>query len=199
MALTIERGIFQSFNSSTYTATVLLIEATSATLIGVPIATHIDGTSAQSGALCAVLFFDEANYTDAVVIAIYPNATQGIPTPPPGRVVFVTGFQQVNAAALTSGVTATYTLTGGGSGIPGGVLGVLWKAYFTSPTVGASVTLCPHAAANNNAYASIGNIQVANQYANADGVLQVDANGQIDVKPTGGNVTFTLYTYGYVI
>jgi hypothetical protein len=197
VALTIERGIFQSFNSATYTATVLLLEATSATLTNVPIATHIDGTSAQVGALCAVLFFDEQNYSDAVIIAIYPNSSLGVPTPPPGRVVFVTGYQQVNAAALTSGSTYTYTLTGAG-GIPSGALGVIYKAYFTSPSVGASMTLCPHGAADNNAYGSIGNIQVANQYANTTGVLQVDASGKIDVKPTGGNATFTLYTHGYV-
>lgn len=199
MTLAIQRGIFQSFNSATYTASVLLIEATSATLTGVPIATFVDGTSAQVGALCAVLFFDDQNPQDAVVIAIYPNGSAGVPAPAPGRVVFVAGFQQVNAAALVSGSTYTYTLVGGGSGIPAGALGVVWKGYFTSPTVGASMTLCPHAASNNNAYASIGNTQVANQYANGDGLLPVDANGQIDVKPTGGNVTFTLYTYGYSI
>src|SRR5579885_2701522 len=67
----IKRGILQSFSPVTYTAAVLLFEATSYALSGVPVANHIDGTSALAGALCAVLFFDEHNQQDAVIIAIF--------------------------------------------------------------------------------------------------------------------------------
>ena len=108
-----------------------------------------------------------------MVIATYANGASGLPAPAPGRITFVTGYRQVNAADLTNGSTYTYGLTGGGSGIPAGALGVIYKAYFTSPSAGASLTICPHAAGDNNAYQSIGNIQVANQYANGGGLVQV--------------------------
>src|SRR5439155_21910272 len=97
MAQLIARGILMSFDRSTYTASVLMLEATSCTLKNVPVSTHVDGSSAQVGALCAVLFFDAHNSSDAVVLAVFPNGSQGVPVPPPGRVVFVTAAQQVNA------------------------------------------------------------------------------------------------------
>ncbi len=195
----IKRGIIQAFSASTYTVSVLLFEATSTFLIGVPVSNAIDGTSALAGALCAVIFFDEQNPQDAVVIATFPNGTSGLPSPAPGRVVFVTGYRQINAAVIAANATQTFTLTGGSSGIPSGALGVIYKAYFTSPTVGASLQLLPHAASDHNAYAAIGNIQVANQYANGGGLLQVDANGQIDITANQGAATVTLYTHGYVM
>lgn len=139
MGQVIKRGILQAFNSGNYTASLLLLEATSSFLTGVPVSNAADGTSALPGALCAVLFFDEHNPQDAVVIAVFPNGTQGVPSPAPGRVTFVPSYLQVNTASIAAGVTNTYTLIGGSSGIPTGVLGVLYKAYFTSATVGAYV------------------------------------------------------------
>src|SRR5689334_8779372 len=103
MGQAIKRGILQSFDPTTYTASVLVLEATSAYLTGVPMATHLDGTSAQSGAYCAVLFFDEQNLADAVVLAVYPNSSQGVPSPAPGRIVMVTPALQVNAVSVSSG------------------------------------------------------------------------------------------------
>ncbi len=194
--LSIKRGLLISFNNANYTANVLIMEATSAYLQGVPIACHMDGTSAIANAPCAVLFFDEQNLNDAVVIAVYPNSTEGYPSPPPGRTTFVAGFQQINASAISSGNTSTFTLTGSG-GIPAGALGVLYKAYFTSATVGAYINIAPHAAADITAYASIGNIQVANASVNGCGVLQLDSSGKIDIKANVGNCTVTLYTHGY--
>ena len=160
----IKRGLLQSFNPATYTASVLLFEATSFALAGVPVANHIDGTSAVIGSLCAVLFFDEHNPQDAVVIA----------------------------------TTQTYTLTGASSGIPVGALGVLYKAFFTSPTVGAYIQLAPHGASDSTAYASIGNIAIANSYLDGMGILQVNATGSIDISANAGACTVTLYTYGYI-
>ena len=195
----IKRGILQSFSPATYTASVLLFEATSCALSGVPIANHIDGTSALAGALCAVLFFDEHNQQDAVIIAIFANGPNGLPTPPPGRLTFVTAYKQISGDVISSGNTNVYTLTGGSSGIPQGALGVIFKASFTCPTTGASLLLAPHAAADITAYAAIGNITVANSTLDGMGLLPVDAAGKIDVKANGGTCTVTLYTYGYVI
>jgi hypothetical protein len=194
----IQRGIIQAFSTSTYTASVLLFEATSHFLTGVPVSNAIDGTSGLVGALCAVLFFDEQNPQDAVVIATFANGASGLPSPAPGRVTFVTGYRQVNAVTIPANTIQTFTLAGAG-GIPPGALGVVYKAYVTGPTVGTSITLSPHNASDNNAYQAVGNIQVANQYANGGGLVQVDANGQIDIRAVLGNATVTLYTHGYVV
>ncbi len=190
----IKRGILQSFNPMNYTASVLLFEATSFALAGVPVANHIDGTSAVVGALCAVLFFDEHNPQDAVIIATFA----ALPTPPPGRVTFVPGYQQLSNVTITAGTTQAYTLISGAGGIPAGILGVLYKAFFTSPTVGAYIQLAPYGASDITAYASIGNIALANSYLDGMGVLQVDATSSFDIKANVGACTVTLYTYGYI-
>jgi hypothetical protein len=194
----IKRGILISFNPAAYTANILILEATSAFLQGIPVACHMDGTSAQVNSLCAVLFFDEQNYTDAVVLAVYPNASQGVPVPAPGRIVFVSGYQQLLNQSITAGSVSTFTLTGGTSGIPVGALGVLYKAFFTSATVGAYIQLAPHATSDITAYASIGNLAIANGFLNGTGLLPLDSNGLVDIKANTATCTVTLYTYGYV-
>ncbi len=193
----IRRGIIQAFSPATYTAAVLLFEATSSFLQGVPIANHIDGTSGLVGALCAVLFFDEHNPQDAVVIATFANGSSGLPAPPPGRLTFVTGHLQFNNIAIAAGATSTFTLVGGA--IPSSALGVVYKAYFTSATVASFINLAPHGAADITAYATIGNLASANGFVNGGGLLQLDANGQIDVRANGGSCTVSLYTHGYVM
>ena len=194
----IKRGIMTQFFPATYTANILIMEATSTVIQGVPVACHLDGTSAQLNTLCAVLFFDEQNYTDAVVLAVYPNGAQGIPVPAPGRVVFINGYQQFQSQAINANSVSTFTLTGGNSGIPVGALGVLYKAFFSSATAGAYIQLAPHGASDISAYASIGNLLAANGTLNGSGTLQVDAAGRIDIKANNGSCTITLYTHGYV-
>lgn len=195
----IKRGIIQSFNATTYTASVLLFEATSYALAGVPVANHLDGTSAIPNALCAVLFFDEHNPQDALVLATFANGSSGFPTPAPGRLTFVNGYRQINNDTITAGTTTTYALTGGSSGIPSGTKGVAYKASFNSATVGASIHLAPHAAADITAYATLGNITVASSTINGVGQLALDSNGKIDIKANTGTCNVTLYTYGYMI
>jgi hypothetical protein len=185
----IKRGILQSFDPSTYTATVLILEATSYVLTSVPIATSVDGTSALGGASCAVLFLDASNYTDALILAVYGTA----PAPTPGRVTFISPVQQLNAVTINSGVTSTYTI----SGIPTGALGIHCRAFFSSTTVGAWVGFAPHGGNIGN-YWVLGNESVASQSVNGNALLPVDANGQIDVKANTGNCVVTLWVYGYV-
>lgn len=158
-------------------------------------ANHIDGTSGLVGAICAVLFFDEHNPQDAVVIATFGS----VPTPAPGRVTFLNGYSQLSASVIAASSINTYTLTGGASGIPAGALGVLYKAYFTSATAGSYILLAPHGAADISAYAAIGNLPAANAFLDGCGLLAVDGQGRIDIKANGGACTVTLYTYGYVI
>ncbi len=195
----IKRAILQSFNPATYTASILLFEATSFALAGIPVANHLDGTSAVPNALCAVLFFDEHNPQDAVVLATFANGASGFPTPVPGRPTFVTGYRQINNDTIAAGNTNTYTLTGGSSGIPQGATGVLYKAYFSSPSVGANIQLAPHGAADMSAYATIGALAVAGNTLGGMGLLQVDAAGRLDIKANAGTCTVTLYTHGYVM
>ena len=184
-----------SFNPATYTANVLIIEATSAFLQGVPVACHLDGTSAQTNTPCLVFFFDEQNPADCVVTAVYPNGTQGIPSPAPGRVVFVSGFQQVNGSVINAGVTSNFQISGAG-GIPTGALGIIYKCYFTSPTSGAYINIAPHGGAIGN-YQTLGNLPAASAYINANGIVQLDSNGKIDIQANTGQCTVTLYTHGY--
>ena len=193
--MNIKRGILQSFDPTTYTASVLILEATSAFLTGVPVATHLDGTSAQVGAYCAVLFFDEQNVDDAVVLAVYPNGSQGVPSPAPSRVVIVTPVQQINAVAIANNTTQTFTM---GTNIPTGAKAVLFKAYFTSPTVASFIQIAPHGG-DLTGNVSIGNLAVANGYVDATGIVGIDTNGQIDIRANAGTCTVTLYTYGYVL
>ncbi len=193
----IRSGILTSFNPGTYTANVLLVEATSAFLQGIPVACHLDGTSAQVNAMCAILFFDEQNYTDAVVLAVYPNGAQGVPFPAPGRVVLTTGTALFSGQFIASGSTATFTAVGGS--VPGGALGVVFSANFTSSSAGSYIQIAPHGAANIGNYVAIGNLPAANAFLNGGGLVQLDSNGKIDIKANGGACTVSLYTQGYVI
>lgn len=186
----IRRGILQSFDATSYTATVLIIEATNYVLQSVPIATSVDGTSAIAGAACAILFFDETNYTDAVVIAVYGTA----PNPIPGRVVFCTPIQQINAQSITSGSTSTFTM----SGLPANVRGVIYQVFFTSATSAAYIQIAPHSATIAD-YAEHGDLSAASATHRAVGIVPVDANAQIDIKANTGACTVTLWVYGYVI
>ena len=195
----IKRGLLQSFNPTTYTAAVLLLEATSYALPAIPVANHIDGTSCLSGAFCVVLFFDEHNLQDAVVIATFANGAQGLPAPPPGRLTMVSSYRQINGDSISAGSTATYSLSGGSSGLPTGTLAVLYKASFSSSTVGAFIHLSLHGASDITAYASIGTTSIANSTLYGGGLLPIDASGKIDIKANTGSCTVTLYTYGYVI
>ncbi|MEO9028315.1 MAG: hypothetical protein ABI413_05825 [Ktedonobacteraceae bacterium] len=187
----IRRGILQGFDTSTYTATVLIIEATNYVLNSVPIANSVDGTSAISGANCAVLFFDESNYTDAVIIAVYGIA----PTPPPGRITFLAvPVLEVSGVVINNGVTTTFTLTGP----PAGALGVLCRAFFSSPTVGAWIGIAPHGGATGN-YFVVGNEPTANLSINGNAIMPIDAAGKIDIQANTGNCTVSLYSYGYIL
>lgn len=193
----IKRGILTSFNPLAYTANVLIMEATSAYLQGVPVACHLDGTSAQINALCAVLFFDEQNYSDAVVLAVYPNGAQGIPTPAPGRVVFVSGFQQISNVVIANGTTATFTIAGSG-GIPLAALGVIFTMSFTSTVPGAGLQCGPHSV-NLSSYVALGNLPSANAILSTNGLVQLDSNGKLDIKALNGSCTVNFFTQGYVL
>ena len=192
----IRRGILTSFDPTTYTCSVLLLEATNTFLQNVPIAYHMDGTSALVNNFCAVLFFDEQNYTDALIIAIYPGAGVGSPTYLPGRLTFIPQFNLFGTLTIPGGNTNTYTVAGSNH-IPAGALGILLLAYFTSATIGAFVQVGAH---NASSYTLIlGNMYAANGYINGSGVIPLSSDGKIDVKANSGDCVVTVYIHGYII
>lgn len=195
MTQAIRRGLLMAFYPATYTADVLILEAGNTYLQGIPAATHLDGTSAQSGAFCAVLLFDEQNINDAVVLAIFPNGSGGVPSPTPGRIVCIAPTQQLLNYNIAPGATATFNLTGGN--IPANALAVLLNAYFTCSSAASYINIAPHGASIDS-YMSIGNIAVANEYLNGFGIMPL-VSGEIDIKANVGTCTVTLYTYGYII
>lgn len=194
MSQMIKRGIIQSFNASTYTVSVLLLEATSTALVGVPVSNTVDSTSCLAGALCAVLFFDEHNPADAVVIAVFANGSSALPSPPPGRVTISSPVQQVSGVTINAGATQTFTL----SGIPAATLAVLCKAYFSTTAPPAHIDLAAHGG-NLGETLTIGDNQSTTGYLNGGGILPVDSQGRVDIRANGGACTVWLFTYGYVM
>ncbi len=67
----VRRGVVKAFDSGSYTATVQVAGSLSVWLTGVPVARNIASGEMLAGRRCAVLFFDEPNPQDAVVIAVY--------------------------------------------------------------------------------------------------------------------------------
>jgi hypothetical protein len=191
----VRRGVLTNFDPSTYTASVLLLEATNTYLQNVPIAYHMDGTSALVNNFCAVLFFDEQNYTDALIIAIYPGAGVGSPTYLPGRVTFIPPWNFANTVTITNGDTSTFTVTGSHN-IPSAALGIAITGYFTSATAGSYILVGPHEA---NSVITLGNLYAANGFINGNGIVPVDSNGKIDIKANVGDCTITFSIYGYII
>lgn len=187
----VKRAILQAFYPSTQTADVLILEATSAFLTGIPINNGIATNEAVVGALCAVLFIDEHNPNDCVVIAVYPNGSQGVPSSLHGLVSFITPVGTTNFL-VTSGGTVTQN-----TGAPAGATGVLLNAYFTSASAGAWIVFTKHSASFTGGF-TIGNLPTANGFLNGFGIVPVDANGQIDVGANVANCTVSFYVIGYV-
>jgi hypothetical protein len=69
--MTVRRGEIKSFDSGSYLATVRLAGSLAVWLSGVPVARNIAAGEVQAGRSCAVIFFDDANPQDAVIVAVY--------------------------------------------------------------------------------------------------------------------------------
>jgi hypothetical protein len=69
--MSVRRGVVKAFDGGTYTATVQVAGSLAVWLTGVPVARNIAAGEMVAGRRCAVLFFDEPNPKDAVVIAVY--------------------------------------------------------------------------------------------------------------------------------
>ena len=67
----IKRGVIKAFDSGTYKATVQVAGSLSVWLAEVPVARNIPSGEMVLGRNCVLIFFDETNPKDAVLIAAY--------------------------------------------------------------------------------------------------------------------------------
>lgn len=67
----LRKGILKSFDSGSYTATIQLAGSHKAYLEGIIVARNLPSAEMTAGRKVAVIFFDENNAKEAVVIAVY--------------------------------------------------------------------------------------------------------------------------------
>ena len=69
--MVIKKGVIKGFSDIDYRATVQLSGSLAVWLYSVPVARNIAAAEMLSGRKCGVIFFDEDNKDDAVVVAVY--------------------------------------------------------------------------------------------------------------------------------
>ena len=69
--MTVKKAVLRSFNTESYSATVEITGSGKTYLDGVPVARNLPAAEMIAGRNLAVLFFDEHNVKDAVVVAVY--------------------------------------------------------------------------------------------------------------------------------
>ena len=69
--MTIKKAILRSFNSGNYSAAIQISGSGKTYLEDVPVARNLPVAEMSTGRKLAVIFFDEHNVKDAVVIAVY--------------------------------------------------------------------------------------------------------------------------------
>ena len=67
----LRKGVLKSFNSGAYTATVQLASSYKVYLEDVSVARNLPAAEMTLGRKVAVVFFDEHNVKEAVVVAVY--------------------------------------------------------------------------------------------------------------------------------
>ncbi|GHO47989.1 hypothetical protein [Ktedonospora formicarum] len=191
MAHTIKRGFITSFDKSTYTCSVYLIEAQTITLDNVPVALHVDATSMLNGAYCAVLFFDESNLSEAIVFASYTSPTSGsVPAYPPGRMAFIPKYKLQDGNISTGSATIQ---AGGINNIPARANAILCNIAISSTTATAQATFGPPGATTCSMV-----VQAASKELDMSCLVPLNSSGQLGV--TVSATTYVLiYVYGYVM
>jgi alpha-D-ribose 1-methylphosphonate 5-triphosphate synthase subunit PhnI len=69
--MNLKKAVLKSFNSGDYTATIQLTGSYRAYLEGVAVARNLPAAEMALGRKVAVIFFDEHNAKEAVIIAVY--------------------------------------------------------------------------------------------------------------------------------
>ena len=67
----LRRGVLKSFNATAYTATVQVAGSLSVWLEDIPVSRGIPSGEMVTGRTVALLFFDDANPQDAVVVGVW--------------------------------------------------------------------------------------------------------------------------------
>jgi hypothetical protein len=67
----VRKGVIKGFDSGSYKATVQVAGSLSVWLEGVPVSRNIPSSEMVAGRRCALIFFDETNPQDAVLVAVY--------------------------------------------------------------------------------------------------------------------------------
>lgn len=67
----LRKGVLRSFNSGSYTATVQMASSYKVYLEDVAVARNLSSAEMVTGRKVAVVFFDEHNPKEAVVVAVY--------------------------------------------------------------------------------------------------------------------------------
>ncbi len=69
--MNLRKAILKSFNSGDYTATIQLAGSYKTYLEGIAVARNLPASEMALGRKVAVIFFDEHNPKEAVVVAVY--------------------------------------------------------------------------------------------------------------------------------
>jgi len=69
--MSLRKGMLKSFNSGAYTATVQLASSYKVYLEDVAVARNLPSAEMVAGRKVALVFFDEHNVKEAVVVAVY--------------------------------------------------------------------------------------------------------------------------------
>ena len=67
----LRKGVLKSFNSGDYTAAVQIAGSYKVYLEGIAVARNLPAAEMALGRKVVVIFFDESNAKDAVVVAVY--------------------------------------------------------------------------------------------------------------------------------
>ena len=69
--MSLRKAVLKSFNSGDYTATVQLVGSYKVYLEGIAVARNLPAAEMALGRKVAVIFFDDHNPKEAVVVAVY--------------------------------------------------------------------------------------------------------------------------------
>jgi hypothetical protein len=69
--MSLRKGVLRNFNSGNYTATVQLASSYKVYLEDIAVARNLPSAEMITGRKVAVIFFDEHNPKEAVVVAVY--------------------------------------------------------------------------------------------------------------------------------
>jgi hypothetical protein len=69
--MSLKKGVLKSFNSGNYTATVQLASSYKVYLEDVAVARNLQSAEMVAGRKVAIVFFDDHNPKEAVVVAVY--------------------------------------------------------------------------------------------------------------------------------